>query len=105
MTTQEQIAQWKTQHPQEKPEAPTSEQEIDAFRAEGSAGKLGATRRRDITLKVSNKGAVSVYGLQRWPVTLYASQMTSLLSNAPKILRFIEENQDKLATKQGHSLH
>ena len=55
MTTQEQIAQWKTQRPQWKPESPISEQEIEAFRAEGIAGKTGSTRRRDITLKVSKR--------------------------------------------------
>lgn len=51
-------------------------------------------------LKVSTKGCVSAYGLGRWPVTLYASQWESLLSNADNIKTFIQDNKALLAAKE-----
>jgi len=48
--------------------------------------------RQTLGLKVSQKGAVSVYGLQRFPVTLYASQWMALLDNRDEIIRFIQEH-------------
>jgi len=52
-----------------------------------------------ITCKVSEKGAVSVYGLQRMPVTLYAEQWTRLKAFMPTLEAFIEANDSKLAKK------
>jgi hypothetical protein len=52
-----------------------------------------------ISAKVSDKGAVSIYGLQRFPVTLYADQWSTLLEKAPEILRFIEQNKGRLTFK------
>jgi hypothetical protein len=49
---------------------------------------------------VSEKGGVSVYGLGRFPVTLYKEQWTKLLSMADEILGFIKENEPKLKAKQ-----
>ena len=54
---------------------------------------------RPLPLKVSTKGAVSVYGLGRFPVTLYESQMTALLANAEAIKAFMAANADNLARK------
>ena len=54
---------------------------------------------RLLPLKVSTKGAVSVYGLGRFPVTLYESQMTALLANAEAIKAFMAANADNLARK------
>jgi hypothetical protein len=48
---------------------------------------------------VSAKGAVSVYGLGRFPVTLYTSQMLALLANRDAIVAFIEANSATLTTK------
>jgi len=53
----------------------------------------------NLTAKVSAKGAVSVYGLQRFPVTLYAEQWEALLEKAPSIQAFIKANRAQLATK------
>jgi hypothetical protein len=53
-----------------------------------------------LTAKVSEKGAVSVIGLGRFPVTLYADQWNAVLSRGPAILAFIEANKDKLSTKE-----
>ena len=52
-----------------------------------------------LSIKTSAKGAVSVYGLGRFPVTLYAEQWERLLANAEKVKGFIEENRETLATK------
>jgi len=52
-----------------------------------------------ISLKVSEKGAISVYGLGRFPITLYAGQMDRLLAHADTIRAFMKANQSILATK------
>ena len=52
-----------------------------------------------ISFKVSEKGAVSVYGLGRFPVTLYLEQWTKLLSHADDLKAFIEANRSKLKIK------
>jgi len=59
-----------------------------------SKGKVG-----QITLKVSQKGAVSVYGLGRYPVTLYAQQMNRLLDFSDTIQEFILDNASQLNRK------
>jgi hypothetical protein len=51
------------------------------------------------SLKVSEKGGVSVYGLGRFPVTLYKEQWAKLLDMADDIRAFIKENESKLKTK------
>ena len=50
-------------------------------------------------IKVSEKGAVSVYGLGKWPVTLYAGQWERLLARKEEIEKFIAEHRDMLAKK------
>ena len=50
--------------------------------------------------RVSEKGGVSVYGLGRFPVTLYYEQWTRLLNAAPELKTFIEENKSKLKLKE-----
>lgn len=52
-----------------------------------------------LTLKVSQKGAVSLYGLGRFPVTLYKEQWTRLLEASEEIRAFIRENEAKLKVK------
>ena len=51
--------------------------------------------------RVSKKGGVSVYGLGRFPVTLYYEQWTRLLDASPDLKAFIEDNKSKLKLKQG----
>lgn len=58
-----------------------------------------AQEKKGISFKVSEKGAVSVYGLGRFPVTLYQEQWNRLLGEASNILSFIEENKDRLKAK------
>ena len=52
-----------------------------------------------ILFKVSEKGGVSVYGLGRFPVTLYYEQWTRLLDASPQLKEFLEENKSKLKLK------
>jgi len=72
--------------------------ELERLRAENEA--LKSKRNSAVSMKVSEKGAVSVYGLGRFPVTLYQEQWTKLLAMAPDIKTFIEENKAKLKTKE-----
>lgn len=53
-----------------------------------------------LSFKVSEKGAVSVYGMGRFPVTLYYEQWLRLLDVADKLREFLEENKDKLKLKE-----
>lgn len=73
-----------------------SETEIMAMLAEVRAEVKTSTVNG---LKVSEKGAVSVYGLGRFPVTLYASQMLNLLEKRDEIVEFIAANADRLKSK------
>jgi hypothetical protein len=58
------------------------------------------TRRAgSLEFRVSEKGAVSVYGLGRFPVTLYYEQWIRLLDSADKLRKFLEENKSKLKLK------
>ncbi len=74
------------------------QQELERLRAENETLKQGK-RGAPVSMKVSEKGAVSVYGLGRFPVTLYQEQWTKLLALSSDIKAFIEENKAKLKTK------
>jgi hypothetical protein len=71
--------------------------ELERLRAENERLKQKTTRAT--SLKVSEKGGVSVYGLGRFPVTLYKEQWGKLLDMADEIRAFIAENESKLKTK------
>jgi len=62
--------------------------------------RLKAEVRAKASLKVSAKGAVSLYGLGRFPVTLYVSQWEKLFSSIEDIKAFIKANEDSLKTKE-----
>lgn len=53
-----------------------------------------------LTMKVSEKGALSIYGMGRFPVTLYKEQWLKLLSITEEIKSFIKENDGRLKTKE-----
>lgn len=72
--------------------------ELERLRAENAALKKGASK--GLSLKVSEKGAVSVYGLGRFPVTLYKEQWEKLLSMAEDIAAFIRANESSLKIKE-----
>jgi hypothetical protein len=72
--------------------------ELERLRKENESLKQGATRR--VYLKVSEKGGLSVYGLGRFPVTLYKEQWTKLLDMSDEIRKFIASNDAALKTKE-----
>jgi len=73
-------------------------EELERLRAENE--KLKNRNQRGVSLKVSEKGGLSVYGLGRFPVTLYKEQWTRLLDMADDIRAFLRENDAKLKTKE-----
>lgn len=74
--------------------------ELERLKAENEKLKTEKNRSRDMTFKISQKGAVSVYGLGRFPVTLYKEQWEKLLGKKDEILEFIQENVSELKTKE-----
>ena len=60
---------------------------------------LAQLNQKPLYCKVSAKGALSVYGLQRMPVSLYREQWERLAGFMPTILQFVKDNADKLSTK------
>ena len=71
--------------------------EVERLRAELDG--LKNQRGRSMSLKVSEKGGVSVYGLGRFPVTLYKEQWTKLLGMADQIRAFLREHESELKSK------
>ena len=72
--------------------------ELERLRAENQA--LKKTSARGLSLKVSEKGGLSVYGLGRFPVTFYKEQWKKLLDMADDIRAFIQANDSELKTKE-----
>jgi hypothetical protein len=72
--------------------------ELQRLRAENEL--LKKSGRGKLAMKVSEKGALSVYGMGRFPVTLYKEQWLKLLSMADEIKAFIEANQESLKSKE-----
>jgi hypothetical protein len=71
--------------------------ELERLKAENEG--LKAKRTGKLTFKVSTKGALSVYGLGRFPVTLYSEQWKRLLGQKEAIEAFIVENIATLSVK------
>lgn len=73
------------------------EAELARLMAENQALKAGIAKGGGMALKVSEKKAVSVYGIGRFPVTLYPAQMIRFLEKKDEILAFIEANKGNLS--------
>lgn len=71
--------------------------ELERLRAENE--QLKGQRARGVSLKVSEKGGLSVYGMGRFPITLYKEQWTKLLDMEQEIRAFIKDNEGKLKAK------
>lgn len=71
--------------------------ELERLRNENTALKKGAAS--GISMKVSEKGALSVYGMGRFPVTLYKEQWLKLLDMSAEMRAFIVANESRLKTK------
>ena len=72
--------------------------QLEQLKAENE--RLKSQRGRSASLKVSEKGGVSVYGLGRFPITFYKEQWVKLLDMADDIRAFIKENEGKLKVKE-----
>jgi len=71
--------------------------ELDAARAENA--RLKEAKKSSLTLKVSQKGAVSLYGMGRFPTTLYKQQWEQVFAISKDIKAFIKENDAELTVK------
>ncbi len=72
--------------------------ELERLKAENEQLKQRGSR--GVSMKVSEKGAVSVYGMGRFPVTLYQEQWLKLLDMGEEIRTFIRDNEAKLKKKE-----
>lgn len=81
--------------------ATLEEMQAELERLKSENERLKATAGKGISMKVSEKGGLSVYGLGRFPVTLYPEQWTRLLGLEADIRAFIEQNRTKLKWKEG----
>jgi hypothetical protein len=72
--------------------------ELEQLRKENAALKKGAAR--GVSMKVSEKGGLSVYGMGRFPVTLYKEQWLKLLDLASEIRAFIAAHESELKSKE-----
>ena len=72
--------------------------ELERLRAENA--QLKNKEKGGLTLKVSEKGGLSLYGMGRFPVTLYKEQWLRIRGNAAEIEAFIRENDSKLKAKE-----
>jgi len=81
-----------------------TEQDLQAenarLRAELEAAKAQAENKRRVFLKVSDKGGVSLYGLGRFPITLYVEQWETVLGMADEIRAFLNANASKLKRRE-----
>ena len=71
---------------------------LERLRAENA--QLKNKEKDGLTLKVSEKGAVSLYGMGRFPVTLYKEQWLRILGNASEIETVIRDNESRLKSKE-----
>jgi|SRR5205814_9167717 len=79
----------------------TAEQKLARLEAENKALKEQIERKPgQLRLKISEKGGLSVYGLGRFPVTLYKEQWTRLLDYSDEIKTFLQDNDQQLKAKQ-----
>ena len=72
--------------------------ELERLRSENASLKGAAAK--GISMKVSEKGGLSVYGLGRFPITLYKEQWTKLLALSTEISTFLREHDSELKAKQ-----
>ena len=78
--------------------AEDTQSELERLRAENEA--LKRRNSKGVSLKVSEKGGLSVYGLGRFPVTLYKEQWARLLDMADDIRAFLRDNDSQLKSKE-----
>ncbi len=72
-------------------------EELERLRAENE--KLKADKGKALRLQVSQKGAVSLYGIRRFPITFYGDEWDTILGMSDDIRSFIAEHKDELKNK------
>lgn len=77
----------------------TAEQELARLREENEKLKASFVSGRALSMKIGEKGALSVYGMGRFPVTLYKEQWVKLLGFSEQIQTFIKANESRLKSK------
>ncbi len=79
----------------------TAEEYIAALEAEQTVlqAKIAAKSAGTLRFKITEKGGLSVYGLGRFPVTLYKSQWLKLFAGSEELLKFLEEHDSELSVK------
>jgi hypothetical protein len=77
------------------------DREAKLQQAEEEAAQARRQAERGFTLKVTEKGGISLYGIQRFPVTLYLSGWEKVLEMADEIRAFIEDNRNKRTIRDG----
>ena len=75
----------------------SQQEELERLRSEVAA--LKATQKNALRLQVSAKGAVSLYGIRRFPVTFYLEEWDRILGMADEIRTFMKENEGELKRK------
>ena len=80
----------------------TAEQKLARLEAENRALREQVEQRKpgQLRLKVSEKGGLSIYGLGRFPVTLYKEQWLRLIDHVDEIKKFLQDNDQQLKAKQ-----
>ena len=73
--------------------------ELERLRSENEELKSKKSAQGTLSMKVSEKGALSVYGMGRFPVTLYKEQWLKLLGISEELKKFIADNDSRLKTK------
>ncbi len=81
------------------PEQSAMQAEIARLQAENAALRTSA-KSQTLSLRISDKGGVSVYGLGKFPITLYKEQWRKLLALATYILEFIDAHEGQLKSKE-----
>jgi hypothetical protein len=74
--------------------------ELARLRAENEKLRTANEKRQTLTCKVSEKGAMSLYGMGRFPITLYAQQWEKVFANQDMIKASLEANKSRLTIKE-----
>ncbi len=77
----------------------TMVQKVERLERENATLKARAEARVHLSLKVSEKGAVSLYGIRRFPVTFYRSEWERIIGHVPAVQAFIDANRANLSEK------
>jgi len=78
----------------------TAEQELASLKKQNAELQAKLEKKNTMSCKVSAKGAVSVYGMGRFPVTLYMEQWQRIEEFLPELMAFVKVNRSKLSVKE-----